>query len=252
MWAPQIFQNDNSIYENLISGQIPAIIIPEIISKFDCENLCNKILLNQYITSGPGISNKIGTSLSSHIYEKSKYFSNSQKSNQLIQHIFANTKSPLLTMQKIIKNISQKQISTAMENSMSYSDAVIRIHQDGDSVHLHRDHSTFEMSEYSISNFGNQLSAILYLQSPIKGGELTIYQKKWNKLDEKMRLPDFGYSSEMVKNIPQTSILPVSGNMIIINPKFYHQIEYVHGPKQRISIGFFFGELSKHHLCSWA
>ena len=80
----------------------------------------------------------------------------------------------------------------------------------------------------------------------------TIYQKKWNKLDEKMRLPDFGYSSEMVKNIPQTSILPVSGNMIIINPKFYHQIEYVHGPKQRISIGFFFGELSKHHLCSWA
>ena len=251
MWAPQIFQNDNSIYENLISGQIPAIIIPEIISKFDCENLCNKILLNQYITSGPGISNKIGTSLSSHIYEKSKYFSNSQKSNQLIQHIFANTKSPLLTMQKIIKNISQKQISTAMENSMSYSDAVIRIHQDGDSVQLHRDHSTFEMSEYSISNFGNQLSAILYLQSPIKGGELTIYQKKWNKLDEKMRLPDFGYSSELIKDTAQVSISPIVGTMVILNPKFFHQIKSVYGSKQRVSITFFFAESSKNHFYSW-
>ena len=111
MWAPQIFQNDNSIYENLISGQIPAIIIPEIISKFDCENLCNKILLNQYITSGPGISNKIGTSLSSHIYEKSKYFSNSQKSNQLIQHIFANTKSIMYEMHLIINKVLSIEIN---------------------------------------------------------------------------------------------------------------------------------------------
>jgi len=252
MWTSQMSQNDNFTYKNLISGQIPAIIIPEIISKSICENLCNKILANQHITSGSGISNKIGTSLSSHIYQKSKYFSNAKKSNQIIQHIFEDVKSPLLIMKEIITNISQKQISTAMENSMSYSDAVIRIHQDGDSVHLHRDNSTFEMSEYSVSHFDNQLSVILYLQSPKKGGELTIYQKKWNKLDEKMRQPDFGYSPNIVKDTPHISIRPVPGNIVIINPKFYHQIESVHGTKHRISMSFFFGESSRHNLCSWA
>jgi len=247
----QMSQNDTSTYKNLISGKIHAIIIPEIISKSVCENLCSKILINQH-TSGPGITNKIGTSLSSHVYEKSKYFLNAQKSNQLMQHMFEDIQSPLLTMQKTVTDISQKQISTAIENSMSYSDAVIRIHQDGDSVHLHRDNSAFEMSEYSISHFENQLSAILYLQSPKEGGELTIYQKKWNKLDESMRQPDFGYSSEVVKDIQHISIPVVAGNMVIINPKFYHKIESVHGTKQRISMSFFFAESSKNHLCSWA
>lgn len=252
MWSPHLSNNYNSTYENLILGRIPAIIIPDVISKPNCENLSKKILANQNISSGPGISNKIGTSLNSHIYEKSKYFTNAQQSNQIIQKIFTDVQSPLVTMKEIITNISQKQISTATENSMSYSDAVIRIHKDGDSVHLHRDNSNFEMSEYSISHLDNQLSAILYLQSPIGGGDLTIYQKKWRREDEKMRQPDFGYLSEIVENVSQTNILPISGNMVILNPRFYHKIEYVHGPKERISLGFFFGESSTTHLCSWA
>ena len=252
MWTPQLFTNPDSTYENLISGKIPAIIIPDVISKLHCEKLCNKILTTQHMTSGPGISNKIGTSISSHIYEKSKYFSNAQKSNQKIQNIFSDVQSPLYLMQKTITDIFQKQISTATENSMSYSNAVIRIHQDRDSVHLHRDNSNFEMPEYSISHFENQLSAILYLQSPKKGGDLTIYQKIWHKEDEKLRQPEFGYSSEIVNNVQQTRILPISGTMVIINPKFYHQIESVSGVKQRISLGFFFGELSKSQLYSWA
>jgi len=252
MWEPQLFANSNSTYENLISGQIPAIIIPDVISKSNCEKLCKNILGNQNIKSGPGISNKIGTSLNSHIYEKSKYFSNAQQSNHLIQTIFSDVKSPLFSMQKIITNISQKQISTATENSISYSDGVIRIHQNGDSVHLHRDNSNFEMSEYRVSHLKNQLSAILYLQSPKQGGELIIYQKKWKKEDEKMRHPEFGYSLDLIKNTPQTSISPQSGNMVILNPKFYHKIESVHGSTQRISLGFFFGEFSKSRLYSWA
>ena len=251
MWSAQLSQNYTSTYENLISGKIPAIIIPNVIPKSDCENLCKKILGNQNMTSGPGISNKIGTSLSSHIYEKPQYFSNAQKSNQLLQDIFSDVHSPLLTMKKIITEFFQKQISTAIENTMSYSDAMIRIHHDGDSVSLHRDNCNFEMSEYSVSHFENQLSAILYLQSPKKGGELIIYQKMWKKDDEKMRYPDFGYSSELIKDTAQVSISPIVGTMVILNPKFFHQIKSVYGSKQRVSITFFFAESSKNHFYSW-
>ena len=248
MWAPQtLFKPDS--YDDLITGQIPALIVPEILSKTECSSLCNRITNNQTTN---GNTRRFGTSLSSHIYEKSRYFSNAQRSNDSLKKLFPENISPLTTMRNTISTIFQKQLTTAIENGMSYSEAVIRIHDNDDSVHLHRDNSNFEMSDYNVSHLKNQLSAILYLQSPEQGGELTIYHKLWNKKDECMREPDFGYSSALIEDVHKTKILPTEGNMVLLNPKFYHQIESVSGTRSRISIGFFFGELSKNYLCSWS
>ena len=252
MWTTQILKKtSNSDYNNLISGEIPALIISDVLSKSLCAALSEKILNGTSITSVPGISKKIGTSLSSHIYEKSKYFSNAKTSNQSLKKIFSENYSPINIMQQTISKIFQKQIFTANENGMTYSSAIIRIHEHGDSVHLHRDNSNFEMSEYGISHLNNQLSAILYLQSPFNGGELTIYDKMWNKNDEQMRCPEFGYSSDLIKNVPQKNVSPISGNMVIFNPKLYHKVESVIGIKSRVTLGFFFGEISENYLCSW-
>ena len=248
MWAPQtLFKPDS--YDDLITGQIPALIVPKILSKTECSSLCDRITNNQTTNGNP---RRFGTSLSSHIYEKSRYFSNAQRSNDSLKKLFPENISPLTTMRNTISTIFQKQLTTAIENGMSYSDAVIRIHDNDDSVHLHRDNSNFEMSDYNVSHLKNQLSAILYLQSPEQGGELTIYHKLWNKKDECMREPDFGYSSALIEDVHKTKILPTEGNMVLLNPKFYHQIESVSGTRSRISIGFFFGELSKNYLCSWS
>ena len=114
------------------------------------------------------------------------------------------------------------------------------------------DHSNFEMPNYDVSQYKNQLSAILYLQIPKCGGELTIFDKIWCKEDECMRHPEFGYQSNIVHGVTKSNITPVAGNMIILNPKFYHRIESVHGSQNRVSIGFFFAEFSKNNLCAWA
>ena len=241
----------NSKYTDIVSGKTPALIVPNVLSSSHCTLLSRKILKTNFMGSSPGISKKIGTSLSSHIYEKSQYFSNALLSNQTLKNLFSDNVSPIVIMQQTISKILQKQLSPAFENEMIYSLAMIRIHEHGDSVHLHRDNSNFEMSEYGISNLKNQLSAILYLQSPHHGGELTIYDKMWDKNDERMRHPEFGYSLDLIKNVTQKKILPVTGNMIIFNPKLYHQVESVIGLKSRISLEFFFGEKSKNHLCSW-
>ena len=154
-------------------------------------------------------------------------------------------------MQQKISKLFGKKIYTATENENAYSDAVIRIHGNDDSVHLHRDNSNFEMSEYNVSRFKNQLSAILYVQSPDVGGELTIFHKMWSKKDEIMREPEFGYSSDLIKGVYQTKIRPIAGNMVILNPKFYHQIESISGLKSRITLTFFFGESTKNCFYSW-
>ena len=247
MWTPQIL-DETSSYDDLITGKIPALIIPKVLSKSDCISISRKILnMSQRNDS----STKFGTSLSSHIYEKQKYFSKSKKSNEILKNLFSENISPLTFMQQKISKLFGKKIYTATENENAYSDAVIRIHGNDDSVHLHRDNSNFEMSEYNVSRFKNQLSAILYVQSPDVGGELTIFHKMWSKKDEMMREPEFGYSSDLIRGVYQTKIRPIVGNMVILNPKFYHQIESISGLKSRITLTFFFGESTENCFNSW-
>ena len=247
MWTPQIL-DETSSYDDLITGKIPALIIPKVLSKSDCISISRKILnMSQRNDS----STKFGTSLSSHIYEKQKYFSKSKKSNEILKNLFSENISPLTFMQQKISKLFGKKIYTATENENAYSDAVIRIHGNDDSVHLHRDNSNFEMSEYNVSRFKNQLSAILYVQSPDVGGELTIFHKMWSKKDEIMREPEFGYSSDLIRGVYQTKIRPIVGNMVILNPKFYHQIESISGLKSRITLTFFFGESTENCFYSW-
>ncbi len=247
-----ISPHKNSQIHNLISGKTPVIEIPDVLSKSECVLLCDEISKNHSICSGPDLITKIGTSLSSHIYDKANYFSNAQNSNQLVQNLFSHTISPIDKMHQILENLFQKKISTATEYDMKYSDCVIRIHKNGDSVHVHRDNCNFEMPEYLVSGYRNQLSAILYLQSPQSGGELTIYDKQWCKNDESQRNPDFGYSSDVVDGVEYLTIRPIPGNLVLLNPNFYHKIGSVCGPKPRISIGFFFAESSENNLYCWS
>ena len=247
----KLWQNHDLDTPDLTSGKTPFIVIPNVISEYTCASLSEKILKNYKTVPGPGIKNKIGTSLGSHIYEKSKYFLNSKKSNASIQKIFSDSHSPLKSMHQIISQTFQKQVSTASENEMSYSDCVIRIHNAGDSVHLHRDNCNFEMSDYTVSKYKNQLSAILYLQSPERGGELTVYDEQWTRYDERSRQPDFGYSFDLVNGVSYTSISPIVGNLVLLNPNFYHKVESVYGGKSRVSVGFFFGESSTSELSCW-
>ena len=94
-----------------------------------------------------------------------------------------------------------------------------------------------------------------------------IIYKTWNKLNKKLKKKTYiianhnlirdqfkklNYSLNVVKNIKQITIPPTTGNMVLFNPKLYHQIDPVYGVKSRITIGFFFGELTKKYLCSWA
>lgn len=98
MWTPQtLFESDS--YDDLITGKIPALIVPEILSKTECSSLCNRITNNQTTNGNP---RRFGTSLSSHIYEKSKYFSNAQRSNDSLKKLFAENISPLIAMRNAI------------------------------------------------------------------------------------------------------------------------------------------------------
>ncbi len=87
MWAPQTLFEPSS-YDDLITGKIPALIVPGILSKTECSSLCDRIRNIRTINENP---RKFGTSLSSHIFLKN-------------QNIFQMQKIPMI----FLKNYFQK------------------------------------------------------------------------------------------------------------------------------------------------
>ena len=145
-----------------------------------------------------------------------------------------------------------KKIQFAREKSWSYSHGIIRLHNPGTMIHIHRDNASFEASNFSISELFGQLSAVLHLQSPEFGGKLSIFDKFWTRSDEKYRKPEFGYSNNVIKKAFQTSIPCNQGDLVLINPKKYHSVNAVKGKLVRITLGFFFGHDKYHNLFAWS
>ena len=65
---------------------------------------------------------------------------------------------------------------------------------------MHKDNVSYEGVEYQVSKINSQLSCILHLQETEKGGNLSIYNKQWEKKLEKYREIEFGYNP-IVKKI---------------------------------------------------
>ena len=107
-------------------------------------------------------------------------------------------------LQQVLPNYS---ISLASEFQNNYSPFIIRIHEKGKLIPIHKDDVKYEGREYCLSNIDDQLSCILHLQEPEDGGNLIIYKKQWKRCDEKFRNIDFGYSSDLIANTKFCKIL---------------------------------------------
>ena len=238
-------------FHELSVGNIPAIIFPKILDKRECDDLSAKILATKELSLGPGYTEKIGESLNSYVSNKLEYFIKSKSSNDVLRKIFSYA-DPQQKMLAKISTSSGKKIQFAREKSLQYSHGIIRLHKPDTTIHIHRDNASFEASNFSVSELSGQLSAVLHLQSAESGGTLSIFDKFWVKADEKYRKPVFGYSKEVIKKAPQTSILCRQGDLVVINPKKYHSVNSVRGKLTRITFGFFFGHDKHSNLFAWS
>ena len=121
-------------------------------------------------------------------------------------------------------------------------------------IPIHKDNVTYEGKEYNLSNIGKQLSCVLHLQKSESGGELTVYDKQWTKKDEKNREIMFGYTDKVISNCNTCKISNINqGDMVIINPNYFHSVSEITGKTPRVTLGTFLGfYLNKMKVVSWA
>ena len=258
MWkAPFINKSEiNEInIESILSGSIPAIIIKNFYDEKSCKTIQTRISNQNLEDFQKGKSRHIGPFLMSYITKKKEYFEKAKQSQKILDVIFSGVKNPTqLVYESMLESLPGYSISLASEFQNYYSPCVIRIHEKNKSIPIHKDYVKYEGKEYHLADIDHQISCVLHLQESESGGDLIIYNKQWKKDDEKFRNVDFGYSSQVISSCEFCKISKInSGDLVIINPKYYHQVTKIIGTKPRITLGMFLGFYRRDHkIVAWA
>jgi hypothetical protein len=239
----KIVQNNN-LLEKIITGESPALIIRNFYNGDSCKTISKRVEIKTFEHDEK--IKKIGVSLVSFISKKSEYFIQAEKLRKTVRQVFSGLEDPRKKIHNTLEVLfPEKQVTIASENGKKYACGVIRLHQFGDSAPIHRDNVSFEARSFDVSKFPVQLSTVLYIQQSQKGGELVLHKKSWKKSDEKFRNLDFGYSKNVISDCNlSVKIKPNQGDLLIINPNYYHEILPVRA-NRRITLGLFLA-FSKH------
>ncbi|RDJ31290.1 MAG: 2OG-Fe(II) oxygenase [Crenarchaeota archaeon] len=234
-------------------GKTPALILKNFYSKELCDIVSTRVL--DHFSKKKFYNSKIGVSLVSLRNDKEEYFRRADSIRNLIQSIFEGIEDPRKKIHEEIKKIGKiNSIDIAKENDSKYACGIIRTHNNESNSSLHRDNVSFEAPGFDVCSLENQISFVLPFQSSDKGGELQVFHQKWEKTDERFRKIDFGYYDRVIKpNTGSVKIKPIKGDLIIINPNFYHRIQPVSGKKTRITLNMFGGFLpGKNEILTWS
>ena len=253
------YGNSNKIkrddFESLIQGKIPSIIIKNFYKKNQCAEISQRINLMQKSKFQGTKLDHIGPFLMAHATRKQEYFDSVKKDRKKRQRIFSNKTDPTTDIFSIFQKLFPEYlVSTAKESENEFSPYIIRIHQRGKSIPIHKDNVKYEGKEYELSKIDSQLSCILHLQESEIGGELVIYDKNWRKEDERFRKIDFGYYPKTIERSDFCKISNLkAGDLVIINPNYFHQVTKIEGKSPRISLGMFVGIFKKQkQIVGWA
>jgi len=256
LWESIIITNNqikNEHIKKIINGKNSSIIIKKFLKKEDCEKIIEKIS-RMNIERDSKKYNHIGPFLMNYTTKKEKYFEKASKANEIFKEIFMNIENPVDKIKTtILKNFPNYEISDKKENQKNYALCTIRQHEKGKSIPLHKDNVSYEGAEYEVSKINTQLSCILHIQETEKGGNLSIYNKQWEKKFEKHREVEFGYNPIIKENTLVDTIEPKLGDLVIINPNYFHEVKKIQGNSDRITLGIFFGiENETKKIFSWA
>lgn len=257
MWTPLSTETQNisqKDFENILSGEIPALVVRDFYSENQCEEIIKKIETSKKTYFQKTKLEHIGPFLMSFTTKKKDYFEKSKEFQKINHDIFEKIENPSTKIFNMIQKILPSfSISLAEQDEGHFSPFVIRIHRKGKSIPIHKDNVTYEGKEYEISKIDQQLSCVLHLQESETGGDVIIYKNQWEKKDEKYRNIDFGYMPNVVsKEYCKISNIK-KGDLVIINPNYYHQVTKIMGETPRITLGMFLGIYNKKHkIVAWA
>jgi hypothetical protein len=245
MWEPVELEYDKiektNILHDIAYGKYPALLVKDFYEEHSCRRIANKITNISTFDYGTGIVKKVGIFLLPYVSKKHDYFDDAKDAEESFETLFENVTDPRRRVHELIgRLLPAKKVSVAEDDGRKYSAGIIRVHEAGDSAPLHRDNATFDANGFNVACFQHQLSGVLYIQQSESGGELVIYNRLWVPSDERFREVGFGYSKQVINDNAESIIIRADvGDLVIINPKYFHEVLPVTGKRARITFGMF-------------
>ncbi|WP_437287432.1 2OG-Fe(II)-dependent halogenase WelO5 family protein [Sorangium sp. So ce406] len=192
-----------------------------------------------------GTLTTIGPYLAKHLAQPDRYFEDARVTDEVFSG--AGRDPRLLAREGLRTFLGLRSCTVAREaDGRMYADSVVRIHADGVRNPLHNDNIMRDAADTSLVVRGlrHQLSCIVCIQECDEGGELIHYRKAWDLDDEAYKIKDgLGYERGVVHGVARQVFKPRTGDVYLINPTNYHEIERVRG-RDRVTMGFFLGFLA--------
>lgn len=238
--------SDKRLLQQLVDQEISVIVIKDLLS----EVLLHKgleFIFSHYEKKTAsryhnGTLTTIGPYLVRHLSDLPHYFSQAGTMNE----VFANSDFDLrrITQLRLRSLLGLSRLEVEREpDGRQYADSIIRIHGDGVANPLHNDNIMRDAAQsgLKLAKLKHQLSCVVCVQECDRGGEFVTYRKRWEPADEKFKVKDgLGYDGGVIVGAERDVFRPHQGDVYLINPTNYHEIERVSG-KDRVTLSFFIG-----------
>jgi hypothetical protein len=184
----------------------------------------------------------IGPYLAKSLRDPKGYFAQAAATDSLFPTASLDVRA--IVRERLARSFDLLALEVAEEpDGRRYAPAVVRLHADGVANPLHNDHIVRDAAGTGliVSRLHAQLSCVVCLQECERGGQLRHYRKRWAPADEKEKvLEGLGYRTGVVAGVECFVFRPEAGDVYLINPTNYHEIDTVKG-RERQTLGFFIG-----------
>ncbi len=231
----------SNILEALMEGRIPAVQVEPFCNANQMtllQKAISPLSFEDYVVPPVG---RVGPSHYEFRENLEKYLALSAGSKHRFEKLWSESFDVIAVVKELLKEASGYPVEVAKsEDGHEYSTCVIRKISYGALPHV--DYAPYDVPDWSVGRISHQLSWNLYVSTPDCGGEIKIYNRCWQKSDLGYREQEsYAYSRDLFRDCQNVTIHVKSGDFLLINPRYYHEV-IPSGPGQnRITISSFAG-----------
>jgi hypothetical protein len=220
----------------VVYGEIPLVVVRNLFSATDLQSMLS-LFDSRHGTfepeRSPWVTKRVGTT-----FQRERYIaaSEAQDIETQRQHIFE-IRMPIATgevaeaqvifMSKLSELLSccGFLVEVAKEFGAEYATPCLKLVGEEGLV-AHFDWAPRNDSDFEVGNIDAQLAAVAYLATPQIGGDLQIFEKKFEASANYSRyeVMPYGYADEMFAESRMIRFHPEPGDLAIFNARYFHKI----------------------------
>lgn len=240
---------------DLAAGTLSAIKVTDFFSNELCAEIMENLQLvdlgeyDQQVVS-PRIA-KLGPAAFDYYIDGGigeQYWEHRDQSDR-VRSVLAHGVDPLILAMEKIGHCWGSEVKKASIGGKPLFAGMIREINEGARIHF--DEIERELPDGLDDTAVVQLAFNCHLEMPEKGGEATIFRRRWMPDDEDNR-DGYGYSYELVRDQPYTSVRAEVGDAVLFDPRHYHRVEPNRGRGRRVTLSFFIGLTADGMLEIWS